>query len=93
MANHRPIKIVNGKRKRFVSGDTVNVDNGGTGLSSIPANSILGAVSLDNYSAFSLPLSVAYGGTGSTTGTLANIDGGGPSTNYGAQISIDGGTP
>ena len=93
MANQKPLKIVSGKRKRFVSGDTIAVENGGTALSSIPANSILGALALDTYSALSLPLSIAYGGTGTTNGTLANIDGGHPDTNYGAAIPIDGGTP
>lgn len=53
MANEKPLKIngTTGKVQRFESGDYVVVGNGGTGLTTVPANAILYASALDTLAA------------------------------------------
>lgn len=65
-----PAKIESGALSRFTSGiDSVPVPMGGTGLVTVPPNTLLGCLALDVLSAFALPLAPQYLGSGIRDGS------------------------
>ena len=68
MAAEKPLKVDNGKTRRFESGDFVPVIYGGTGLTTVAAQTLLGAEALDTVAALGLGAGLSI-----SSGTL-NLD-------------------